>query len=389
MVDSQPSPSASSAAWRRSWWASSRRLGARGQIPAAGQVPEADDRQLRLRRQRLEVVALRAAPGEERGQVDVGLDEPPEPARPEVLPAHPELERPPPPGALEAELVEVELAGDIVAVVAGTSRLAAAVVLGPAARRTSARAAPRRGPPARRCRRPGRTTCGGRRSPSRPARGRGPCPRRARRAGPPRRRPHRRGTTVLRAWASSASHSMQVDRAGVRRARDRRDRERREARGPVAARSPRRTGSGWRRNRSSVGKHDERVGREAQLVERPPDREVGLVGRVDPDALERGTAGRAGQPAERRQADVTGERHRRGSWPSRRRTSAARSSPGRSRRGRTASGRPPPRRTPPSGPACQTSTPCCVDLGEQLARRSEHRERRRREVAQRRGDGRR
>ena len=127
---------------------------ARGRGRAAGQVPEADDRQLRLGGQRLEVVALGAAPGEVRRQVDVHLDEPPEAARPEVLPGQPQLQRAPPARALEAELVEVELARDVVVVVVVRRRLrrrrrrrsglAAAVVLGPAPPNVRSRSAPSR-----------------------------------------------------------------------------------------------------------------------------------------------------------------------------------------------------------------------------------------------------
>ena len=86
-------------------------------VAAAGQVAEADDRELRRLGERLEVVGLGAAPGEVRREVVVGLDEPAEAVGAEVLPGHPELERAPAARALEAELVEVELVAVVVVLV--------------------------------------------------------------------------------------------------------------------------------------------------------------------------------------------------------------------------------------------------------------------------------
>ena len=88
-----------------------------------------------------------------------------------------------------------------------------------------------------------------------------------------------------------------IDRAGVRRARDRGDRERQEARRPVA-RDRRRDGRAAQPEVVVGRDDDERLRREAELVERPADREVGLVGRVDADALERPPARRRGVAAE-------------------------------------------------------------------------------------------
>ena len=85
-----------------------------------------------------------------------------------------------------------------------------------------------------------------------------------------------------------------VHGAGVRRARDRGDRDRQEARRAVA---PDRF-LDRRRPESEVvtSRHDgERLGREPELVQRAPDREVRLVGGVDADALE----GAATRPAAR------------------------------------------------------------------------------------------
>ena len=101
----------------------------------------------------------------------------------------------------------------------------------------------------------------------------------------------------------------QVDRARVRRPRDGGDRERRQPGGAVAAD---RLGDGLGvEPEAVVGRQDdERLGREAELVERPGDREVGLVGGVDPDALQRAAARRPRGPAQPREVDVAGQRHR-------------------------------------------------------------------------------
>ena len=129
VVPSQPSPEATSAAWIRSWWASSSAGSSRRRRRgAARQVAEADDRQLGLGRQRLEIVRLGAATGEVGGQIVVRLDEPAEPSRAQVLPAQPQLQRPPAAGALERALVVVELLGLVVWVVTAG---AAAVVSPP------------------------------------------------------------------------------------------------------------------------------------------------------------------------------------------------------------------------------------------------------------------
>ncbi len=100
----------------------------RGSLSATGEMAEADDRQVRRVDGGLEVLGVGAQAGEQRGVVVVCLDQPGEPVAAEMLPGHPELEGAPPSGALEAELVEVELAG---VVVVGVDRrgLAAAVVL--------------------------------------------------------------------------------------------------------------------------------------------------------------------------------------------------------------------------------------------------------------------
>jgi hypothetical protein len=66
-------------------------------------VPEADDRELRPGREGLEVIGSGDPPGQVLRQLDVRLDEPREAGGPEVLPREPQLEGPPPPGALEAE----------------------------------------------------------------------------------------------------------------------------------------------------------------------------------------------------------------------------------------------------------------------------------------------
>src|SRR2546422_6156207 len=75
------------------------------------QMAETDDRQRRLGRHRIQVVALGDPPGKMTGYPDVVIDEPPESARTDVLPAHPQLEGAPAPGALHAVLVEVEHRG--------------------------------------------------------------------------------------------------------------------------------------------------------------------------------------------------------------------------------------------------------------------------------------
>ena len=54
---------------------------------------------------------------------------------------------------------------------------------------------------------------------------------------------------------------------------------------------------------------DERLARETELVERPGDREVGLVARVDPDVLEVLAAWRRVQPAQPPKVEVAGHRH--------------------------------------------------------------------------------
>ena len=119
------------AAWSRSWWASSSAGSSRAAAGAAREVAEADDRQVGLGGERLEVVGLGAAPGEVGRQVVVRLDQPAEAVGPEVLPAQPQLERPPAPRPLERALVEVELIGFVVRRdPRARGRLTAAVVLG-------------------------------------------------------------------------------------------------------------------------------------------------------------------------------------------------------------------------------------------------------------------
>ena len=92
----------------------------------------------------------------------------------------------------------------------------------------------------------------------------------------------------------------QVDRARVRRSGDGADRHRREPARPGPRRSPRRPARRGGGTASSAGQHDERLGREAQLVERAGDREVRLVAGVDADALEVAAARRPGRAAEPR-----------------------------------------------------------------------------------------
>ena len=70
------------------------------------------------------------------------------------------------------------------------------------------------------------------------------------------------------------------------------------------------TGAAWRRNAIVDRERDQGLGREAQLVERAGDREVGLVAGVDPCALEVAAAGRAGERPEPPQVDVADQRHR-------------------------------------------------------------------------------
>ena len=57
------------------------------------------------------------------------------------------------------------------------------------------------------------------------------------------------------------------------------------------------------------GQDDEGVGREAELVERAGDREVGLVAGVDPGALEVLAARRPAKPAEPPEVQVAGQGH--------------------------------------------------------------------------------
>ena len=57
-------------------------------------------------------------------------------------------------------------------------------------------------------------------------------------------------------------------------------------------------------------KDDERFGGKPELVEGPADREVGLVGRVDPDAVQLAAAWRPRRSAQPREVDVASQRHR-------------------------------------------------------------------------------
>ena len=95
----------------------------------------------------------------------------------------------------------------------------------------------------------------------------------------------------------------EVDAAGVRRAGDRRDRERHEAGGAVLG-----DRVGDRRGvepEPLVRGHDaERLGREAEHVERAGDREVRLVARVHARALERARARRVVEAEQPREVDV-------------------------------------------------------------------------------------
>ena len=56
--------------------------------------------------------------------------------------------------------------------------------------------------------------------------------------------------------------------------------------------------------------HDQRLGRKAELVERPRDREMGLVARVDARALERRAPGWPVQPGQATEMHVADEGHR-------------------------------------------------------------------------------
>ncbi len=100
----------------------------------------------------------------------------------------------------------------------------------------------------------------------------------------------------------------EIDRAGVRRACDGRDRERHEACRSVAG-----DGLGYGRGVEPEARirwqDDEGLGREAELVERAGDREVGLVARVDTGALEGRAAGRSAAQ-ESGEMDVPDEGHR-------------------------------------------------------------------------------
>ncbi len=69
------------------------------------------------------------------------------------------------------------------------------------------------------------------------------------------------------------------------------------------------TGAPRSRNRSSDGMTDERLGWEAEQVERPADREMRLVRGVDADAVEQTAARRPARPEQPSEVDVTGERH--------------------------------------------------------------------------------
>ena len=99
-----------------------------------------------------------------------------------------------------------------------------------------------------------------------------------------------------------------VDRARVRRARDPGDGERRQA--------GRRVAGDGRRDRGApkpeqlVGRDDdEGLGREAEQVKGPRDREVGLVAGVDPRALEVLAARRTAEAQQSSEMQVARDRH--------------------------------------------------------------------------------
>ena len=100
-----------------------------------------------------------------------------------------------------------------------------------------------------------------------------------------------------------------VDRARVGGARDRADRDRCGARRPVARDG---LGDGLRVEAEPlVGREGhEGLGREAELVQGPGDREVRLVAGVDPDAVQVAAARGPFQPANAAQVDVPDQRHR-------------------------------------------------------------------------------
>ena len=101
----------------------------------------------------------------------------------------------------------------------------------------------------------------------------------------------------------------EVHGARVGGARDGGDGDRPQAGRPVA-RDGRGHGFGVQAEAIVGGQHDQRLGREAQLVQRPRDREVRLVAGVDAHALQRRAARRPVQPREPPQVDVPDERHR-------------------------------------------------------------------------------
>ena len=278
---------------------------------ATRQVAEADDRQLRGREDRLEVVRLGAASGEERGEVVVVLDEMGEPCRAEVLPGHPELECTPAPGALEAQLVEVELvvvAGDVVvAVAAAAGCLAAAVVLGrPAAERLRQvrPLADEQSADVVRLKEPFVRIDGDRIGPIQIADPGTIAGRESDRAAV--RRVHVEPQILGRRDIGELAD--RVHGPGVRGAGHGRDREGLEAGGAVAGDGQR----DWRALQAEpvVGRDDhECLGREAEQIERAPDREVALVRGVDADVLEHRAARRPPGPQESPEVDVPGQGH--------------------------------------------------------------------------------
>ena len=296
-----------------------------GRRGAPREVPEADDRQLRVGRDGLEVVRLGAARREVRRDVVVHLDQPAEPGRTEVLPRRPQLECPEAAGALEAELVKVELprvvvgpgvrsvpgvVGAPVSLVARRScrpALAAAVVLGRPVERLAqvGSVADEQRADVVRLEEP-LVGIDGQRVGQREAGDAG------RITGGEQRGPAVRGVDVEPEPLGTGERGQlgnEVDGARVRRSRDGADGDRPK---PVSAICRDRIAHRRRVEAEPlVGRqHDERLGREAQLVERPRDREVRLVAGVDAHAVERGAAGRPVEAHEPPQVDVADERHR-------------------------------------------------------------------------------
>ncbi len=229
------------------------------------------------------------------------------------------------------------------------------VVLGGSMERPQAgrRVAARR---ARRCRRPGRTTCAGRPSPSRRARARHPVAVTRRQS----RRPAVGGVDVepqLLPAGERLELGNEVDRARVRRAGDRRDAEGRDPGRIDPRRSPTRPARGAggtvRRSAPPAGSPaGSPACRDHERSRNAPDRSR----RREP--LEIASARRRPEPSERRKVDVASDRQRHDV----RHHAAGGQDPPRAirhpRRGSRSHPMTSSSTNAPTGPACQTSTPC-------------------------------